>query len=75
MGKPHYHFLILLNRDAFHRIDKFEPGSDNISNRLVEAWTSALKLSVDEFSGLVHIPDNPTYNLRRDDELEQPELF
>ncbi|MNJ21300.1 hypothetical protein D3C77_156480 [compost metagenome] len=75
LGRPHYHFLILLNRDAFHRLGKFESGRDNIFNRLVEAWASALRLSVDEVSGLVHIPDNPTYHLHRDDELGQQELF
>lgn len=74
-GKPHYHLLILLNRDAFHRLGKFEPGRDNIFNRLVEAWASALRLSLDECNGLVHIPDNPTYNLHRDDEQAQQDLF
>ncbi|HDS1817163.1 TPA: inovirus Gp2 family protein [Pseudomonas putida] len=75
LGKPHYHFLIFLNRDAFHRLGKFEPGRDNIFNRLVEAWASALGLSVDEVSGLVHIPDNPTYHLHKGDERGQQELF
>jgi len=74
-GKPHYHCLILLNRDAFHRLGKFEQGRDNIFNRLVEAWASALRLTVDESRGLVHIPENPSYYLRRDDELGQQELF
>lgn len=74
-GKPHYHVLILLNRDAFNALGKFEPGRDNIFNRLVEAWASALRLSVDEASGLVHIPDNSAYHLHRDDEREQRELF
>lgn len=75
LGKPHYHVLILLNQDAFTTLGKFESGRDNIFNRLVEAWASALRLSVDEVSGLIHIPDNPTYHLRKDDEREQRELF
>jgi len=74
-GKPHYHFLILLNRDAFTTLGNFEPGRDNIFNRLVGAWASALRLSVDECNGLVHIPDKPDYRLHRDDELGQRELF
>jgi hypothetical protein len=74
-GKPHYHVLILLNRDAFNALGKFEPGRDNIFNRLVEAWASALRISVEGRNGLVHIPDNPTYHLCRGDELEQRELF
>ncbi|NWA68522.1 inovirus Gp2 family protein [Pseudomonas reactans] len=75
LGKPHYHVLILLNRDAFTTLGNFEPGRDNIFNRLVGAWASALRLSVDECDGLVHIPDKPDYRLHRDDELGQRELF
>ncbi|KJH78956.1 inovirus Gp2 family protein [Pseudomonas sp. ES3-33] len=75
LGKPHYHVLILLNRDAFTAFGKFELGRENIFNRLVEAWGSALRLSPDECNGLVHIPANPTYHLDRDDEREQRELF
>ena len=75
LGKPHYHALILLNQDAFTALGKFELGRDNIFNRLVEAWASALRLSVDEVSGLVHIPENPAYYLHRDDERGQGELF
>lgn len=36
-------------------------------NRLQEAWESALGSSVDEAKGLVEIPSNPTYCLRRDE--------
>ena len=75
LGKPHYHVLILLNRDAFTALGKFELGRENIFNRLVEAWASALRLTLDECNGLVHIPDNPTYQLDRDDERELQELF
>ncbi|MNC57648.1 hypothetical protein D3C75_1073260 [compost metagenome] len=75
MGKPHYHVLILLNRDAFTALGKFELRRENIFNRLVEGWASALRLSPDECNGLVHIPDNPTYHLDRDDGREQRELF
>ena len=35
-------------------------------NRLQEAWASALGTSVEAVRGLVEIPDNPSYSLRRD---------
>ena len=66
-GRPHYHVAILLNFDAFNAIGKFEAGRDNIFNRLEQAWASALGLSVDCVRGLVEIPANPAYCLRRND--------
>ncbi|MEA3172408.1 MAG: hypothetical protein QOI97_5356 [Pseudomonas sp.] len=47
--------------DAFNALGKFEPGRDNMFNRLVEAWASALGLSVEAVSGLVEIPPNPGF--------------
>lgn len=64
-GKPHYHLAILLNRDAFTALGKFEAGRDNMFNRLVEAWASALGLPVKDVKGLVEIPTNPFYYLNR----------
>lgn len=66
-GRPHYHVAFFLNYDAFNALGKFEPGRDNMFNRLQEAWASALGSSVDEAKGLVEIPSNPTYCLRRDE--------
>jgi len=74
-GKPHHHLVILLNYDAFNALGKFEPGRDNMFNRLVEAWASALGLSVEAVSGLVEIPNNPYYHLHRDDLARQAEFF
>ena len=74
-GKPHHHLAILLNYDAFNALGKFEPGRDNMFNRLVESWASALGLPVEAVSGLVEIPSNPYYHLRRDDLAGQAEFF
>ncbi|MBB3243901.1 hypothetical protein FHW68_005486 [Pseudomonas sp. Tn43] len=62
-GKPHYHLAILLNRDAFTALGKFETGRDNMFNRLEGAWASALGLPVEAIKGLVEIPQNPSYFL------------
>ncbi|MBV7480279.1 inovirus Gp2 family protein [Pseudomonas sp. PDM31] len=74
-GKPHHHLAILLNYDAFNSLGKFELGRDNMFNRLLEAWASALGLSVEAVSGLVEIPSNPYYHLHRDDLAGQEEFF
>ena len=74
-GKPHHHLAILLNYDAFNALGKFDPGRDNMFNRLVEAWASSLGLSVETVSGLVEIPSNPYYHLHRDDLVGQAVFF
>ncbi|UNY91318.1 MULTISPECIES: inovirus Gp2 family protein [unclassified Pseudomonas] len=77
--KPHYHLLILLNRDAYYTLGRMHSDTANMINRLQEAWGSALGLSVDLMDGLVEIPDNATYRINRDvrvgQEDELPDLF
>jgi len=74
-GRPHHHLAIFLNYDAFNALGKFAPGRDNIFNRLEQAWASALGLSVEAVRGLVEVPGNPTYCLRRDDPSGQAAFF
>lgn len=77
--RPHYHLVILLNRDAYYTLGRLRSERTNNISRLEEAWASALGLSVDEIEGLVHIPDNATYriyrNVPKDVEDELPGLF
>lgn len=72
-SRPHYHFLLLLNRDAYHTLGFFNSQNENLYSRIVSAWASALQLTWDEALGLVHIPDNPTYQVR--DSVEFAALF
>ncbi|WP_241662881.1 inovirus Gp2 family protein [Pseudomonas sp. Sample_9] len=71
-GKPHNHMAILLNREA---LGKFEAGRDNMFNRLVEAWASALGGAVEAVKGLVEIPTNPFYYLNRGEPEVQAAFF
>jgi hypothetical protein len=64
-----------LNYDAFNALGKFESGRSNMFNRLEEAWASALGLPVEAVRGLVEIPSNPTYCLRRNDPQGQADFF
>lgn len=63
-GIPHYHLVVLLNRDAYCALGRFELGRRNIFNRLHEAWASALGLSVEDAVGLVELPENAVYCLQ-----------
>lgn len=74
-GRPHWHFVLLLNRDAFHTIGNFHSGRENLYGRMQAAWASALKISVDDADGLVHIPANATYVLSQDDPAAMDEYF
>ena len=74
-GRPHYHLAILLNKDAYCAIGAYAPGRDNMFNRLHEAWASALGLPGNAVSGLVHIPNNAYYFLRRDDQGSIADFF
>lgn len=64
---PHFHLVILLNYDAFNTLGDFKSEGVNTFVRLEEAWASALGVERKDVKGLVEIPKNPSYQLRRDD--------
>lgn len=66
-GRVHYHFTVLLNAQAFNWLGRFGSNGGNLANRVCEAWASALGLSVERAKALVHFPEHPSYELRRDD--------
>lgn len=74
-GRPHYHLVILLNQDAFYTLGKVGSENDNMRSRMDEAWASALGVSVEAVSGLVWVPENAVYRLRREDPEGYRELF
>ena len=74
-GRPHYHIAILLNNDAFCTLGQFELGRNNLYNRLVEAWSSALDLLPKDALGLVEIPANHDYLIHRNDRRAIEQFF
>ncbi|UQY32967.1 inovirus Gp2 family protein [Pseudomonas fulva] len=78
-GRQHYHLLILLNRDAYYTIGRLGSDRVNMISRLEDSWVGALRLSVDQVRGLVHIPKDAEYRIdreiRRDEVDELHELF
>jgi hypothetical protein len=63
--RPHYHLLIMLNRDAYYSVGRLGSGRVNMISRMEESWAGALGLSVDQVKGLVHIPHNAEYRVDR----------
>ena len=78
-NRPHYHLLILLNRDAYYTVGRLRSEADNMISRMQEAWASALGLADNQVDGLVEIPRNAEYRVdryvRAGDEDVLPDLF
>lgn len=64
--KPHFHLMLLLNRDAYHVLGDYSSNNSNLMSRIVEAWASALGMESIAAKGLVYIPDNATYHVDAD---------
>lgn len=77
--RPHYHVLILLNRDAYYTVGRLRSERVNMISRMEGSWAGALGISVDQVTGLVDVPRNAEYRIDRDarpdDVDELPELF
>ena len=65
LGTPHYHTVILLNEDAFYSLGRRISDNMNMLTRLDRSWDSALSVRSNSYDGLVHIPDNAVYRLKR----------
>lgn len=74
-GKPHHHFVLLLNKDAYCTLGSFSLDADNMYSRIHGAWASALRLPFVESYGLVHIPQNAHYRLDRLNHAELSKFF
>lgn len=66
--RPHYHFLLMLNRNAYHTLGQFSSDRENMYSRIQAAWASALGIPWDQSLGLVHIPNSPIYYVNSADE-------
>ena len=62
----HYHVALVLNYNVYKGFGKIGSTRNNTINRISEAWASAIKCSVNDVKGLIHIPrKNPTYELNK----------
>ncbi|TFB36485.1 inovirus Gp2 family protein [Pseudomonas sp. F01002] len=69
-GRPHYHFVLLLNRDAYYTVGRFQSERENLYSRIQSAWASALRISFEDADGLAHVPLNAQYHLSQGDSAE-----
>ncbi|MGF6212639.1 inovirus Gp2 family protein [Comamonas sp. 4034] len=74
-GRVHYHITLLLNHDAYAYIGEFSLKKDNMYSRVHKAWASALGVVIDDLAGLIHIPENPTYMIKKDDRQSHNDAF
>lgn len=66
-GRVHYHVALVFNHSAYAFMGKFKSTRSNMYARIHGAWASALGMYIDDMRGYVHIPENPTYQITRDD--------
>jgi hypothetical protein len=74
-GRPHYHGVLLVSRDTFHTVGRFQSERENLYSRIQAAWASALRISFEDADGLVHIPANATFHLSQNDPEEMDRYF
>lgn len=72
---PHFHVVLLFNRELFYRLGSFHSDTDSLFQLIQSAWGSALNIPREEGSGLVNIPPNPEYYLNRSDNYMQLSSF
>lgn len=74
-GKPHYHFFLILNRDAYHLPGRVGSPNENLFNRVSRAWYSALGVEWNIQEPWIHVPQNPVYWIDRDDAKSFQQAF
>jgi len=52
---PHYHVLLLINRDAYCSLGQIDFNNRNLFTKITEAWSSALKRPIESLEGIVDI--------------------
>lgn len=73
-GRPHYHLLVLLNKDRYRTLGSFDADGGNLSVRVKKAWASAVGQPFEQAARLVHFPDHPQYVIDTNDDSFQKVL-
>lgn len=59
----HFHVMIFVNNDVYNCLGSIKATNGNMFSRIRAAWASAIGLSFDDASGLIHVPNNPIYKV------------
>ena len=63
--KDHYPLAILLNKDTYSYLGNYNLPGDNLVNKVIESWASALSLDAMTVRSLVSFPNEPMYHLNK----------
>ena len=58
-------FSIVAKPRPYHSLGLINSDKKNMSSRIIEAWASAMGLSLDQARGLVYFPNNGIYRLNQ----------
>ncbi len=61
--RPHYHLMVVVNRDAYRGIGDINSDDDNLANCIQGAWASALNLRSVVYKGLVSFSPGGQYSI------------
>lgn len=61
--RPHYHLMLVFNRDAYRSLGDYKSDDDNLSRCIQGAWTSALKVDFEMHKWLVSFSRNGQYEI------------
>lgn len=62
-GKPHYHVVLMFNRDRYRTLGSFRADEGNLSARIKQAWATALQRTLEDSARFVQFPKNAEYHL------------
>lgn len=61
--RPHYHVMLVVNRDAYRSLGRYDSDDDNLARCIKGAWAAALNLEVAICDGLVNFTSNGQYEI------------
>ncbi|MCG7201470.1 inovirus Gp2 family protein [Marinobacter pelagius] len=64
-GHPHYHCILFFNKQTFRGLGRLGVDSTGLYGMISKAWCSALGCTQMEGDGLIFVPQNHLYHLRR----------
>lgn len=69
-GRQHYHFVLLLNRDAYYGLGDLDSEYKNLYSLIRKAWAKGLRIKPESARGLVYVCNKARFSLYRDLEID-----
>lgn len=68
--RQHYHFVLLLNRDAYNGLGDPKSDRKNLYSLIRSAWAKALRITPEDARGLVYVCKKACFSLYRELEID-----